>query len=227
VAACTVLLAIIGPAWLIAADEHGRGRLDDPDDLVRLEIEAALTRGVRVIPILVEGAAMPTRKDLPESLAGLARLNALLIRHESFRYDTGRLVRAIEQVQTAAVEGATIIVSVDPSLDDTIQQIRIQATEETTVSWFLDHVYFALQTFLTPRTYGRAWTLVNDRGTQLNDMGRAWARERGREKDDRPISAVGIVPGDRLTAVPRPRQAAQKIKKGLIPGSENGDRDIF
>ena len=77
VAACKVLLAIIGPTWLIAADERGRRRLDDPDDLVRLEIEAALARGVRVIPILVEGAVMPAREDLPESLAGLARRNAL------------------------------------------------------------------------------------------------------------------------------------------------------
>ena len=70
VAACKVLLAIIGPTWLTAADERGRRRLDDPDDIVRLEIEAALARGVRVIPILVEGAVMPAREDLPESLAG-------------------------------------------------------------------------------------------------------------------------------------------------------------
>jgi len=77
---------------------------------VRLEIEAALARDVRVIPILVEGAVMPTRQDLPESLAGLTRRNALVIRHESFRYDAGRLVTAIERVLaapgTAAVSSA-------------------------------------------------------------------------------------------------------------------------
>jgi hypothetical protein len=110
VAACKVLLAIIGPAWLTATDERGGRRLDDPDDIVRLEIEAALARGVRVIPILVESAVMPTRQDLPESLAGLTRRNALVIRHESFRYDAGRLVTAIERVLaapgTAAVSSA-------------------------------------------------------------------------------------------------------------------------
>jgi hypothetical protein len=110
VAACKVLLAIIGAAWLTATDERGGRRLDDPDDIVRLEIEAALARGVRVIPILVEGAVMPTRQDLPESLAGLTRRNALVIRHESFRYDAGRLVTAIERVLaapgTAAVSSA-------------------------------------------------------------------------------------------------------------------------
>ena len=54
---------------------------------------------------------MPRREDLPNSLAGLARRNALLIRHESFRYDAGRLVTAIERVlavvpDTAAVPSA-------------------------------------------------------------------------------------------------------------------------
>jgi hypothetical protein len=110
VAVCQVLLAVIGPSWLTVADQRGRRRLDDPDDIVRLEIEAALARGVRLIPILVEGAVMPGREDLPESLAGLARRNALVIRHESFRYDTGRLVAAIERV-LAAVPGAAAVPS--------------------------------------------------------------------------------------------------------------------
>lgn len=109
VAACKVLLAIIGPSWLSATDERGRRRLDDPDDIVRLEIEAALDRGIRVIPILVEGAVMPAREDLPEKLAGLARRNALRIRHDSFRYDAGRLVTAIEPVLGAPGTAAGLI----------------------------------------------------------------------------------------------------------------------
>ena len=108
VAACKVLLAIIGPNWLTATDEQGGRRLDDPDDTVRLEIESALARGVRVIPILLEGAVMPSRQDLPESLAGLARRNALLIRHESFRYDAGRLVTAIERILAPAPSTAAV-----------------------------------------------------------------------------------------------------------------------
>lgn len=98
VAACAVMLAVIGPAWLTAI----RRRLDDQDDFVRLEIEAALARGVRVIPILVEGAVMPGPEDLPESLAGLARYHALSVRHESFRYDVERLVAAIERMPLRA-----------------------------------------------------------------------------------------------------------------------------
>jgi hypothetical protein len=61
VGACRVLLAVIGSHWLTAADDAGQRRLDHPDDLVRLEVEAALARNVRVIPILVDDAVMPRR----------------------------------------------------------------------------------------------------------------------------------------------------------------------
>jgi hypothetical protein len=98
VSTCQVLLAVIGPRWLTATDEGGRRRLDDPDDIVRLEVAAALDRDILVIPILVEGAVMPRRQELPESLAGLARRNALSVRHESFRADADRLLTAIEPI---------------------------------------------------------------------------------------------------------------------------------
>ncbi len=102
VTTCAVLLAVIGPHWLSATDEDGQRRLDDPDDIVRLEIGAALERDVRVIPILVEGAVMPRAGELPESLAGLARRNAFSLRHESFRVDVDRLLAEIEPILPAA-----------------------------------------------------------------------------------------------------------------------------
>jgi hypothetical protein len=98
VSTCEVLIAVIGPRWLTATDEDGRRRLDDPDDIVRLEIEAALERNIRVIPVLVEGAVIPRRQQLPEGLAGLARRNAVTLRHESFRSDVDRLLATIEPI---------------------------------------------------------------------------------------------------------------------------------
>lgn len=95
---CQVLLAVIGPNWLTITDARGRRRLDDPDDIVRLEVQAALARDVRVIPILVEGAGMPAGDELPASLAGLVRRNAFTIRHESFRSDAERLIAVIEGI---------------------------------------------------------------------------------------------------------------------------------
>jgi tetratricopeptide (TPR) repeat protein len=105
VGGCRVLLALIGDRWSTAIDEAGHRRLDDPDDTVRLEVEAALERDIRVIPILVEGAVMPRRQELPESLARLVRRNALRISHESFRQDAARLVQILEHLLSATADG--------------------------------------------------------------------------------------------------------------------------
>src|SRR5439155_19180395 len=43
---CHLFLVVIGPGWLDSLDRHGKIRLDNPADFVRLEIEAALKRGI-------------------------------------------------------------------------------------------------------------------------------------------------------------------------------------
>jgi hypothetical protein len=77
--ASDTLVAVIGPNWAQVRDEHGRRQLDDPQDVVRLEIESALDRGLRVIPVLVHGARMPGADELPASLASLTCANAIEI----------------------------------------------------------------------------------------------------------------------------------------------------
>lgn len=75
---CKVLLVVIGGGWLTAADAEGRRRLDDPDDVHRREIEHALRRqNVGVLPVLVDGATMPSATRLPASLQGLTAHQAL------------------------------------------------------------------------------------------------------------------------------------------------------
>jgi hypothetical protein len=105
VGSCDVLLALIGNQWVTITDAQGRRRLDDPDDFVRLEIEAALTRDVRIIPILVDGARMPHADELPTGLAGLTRRQALELSPSRFEYDTSRLLKVLDmtlaEVQTA------------------------------------------------------------------------------------------------------------------------------
>ena len=97
VASCTVLLAVIGDRWLTAASQDGR-RLDDPGDFVRLEIEAALARGVRVVPVLVGGARMPRPDRLPASLAALARRQAIELSHARFSSDLMGLMKVLYRV---------------------------------------------------------------------------------------------------------------------------------
>ena len=107
VESCDVLLAVIGDRWLTITDQDGQRRLDNPDDFVRLEIEAALTRNVRVIPILVEGARMPHADELPASLAGLVRRQALDLSPSRFDFDTRRLLKVLDRTITAAQEQAS------------------------------------------------------------------------------------------------------------------------
>ena len=97
VGACSVLLALIGPHWLTAEGEAGR-QLDDPQDWVRLEIEAAIKRGVRVIPVLVDGARMPAADQLPPSLQGLARRQSMTLSPASL--DISRLLSVLETALT-------------------------------------------------------------------------------------------------------------------------------
>jgi len=95
VGACDVLIAVVGSRWLTSSDREGRRRLDIPEDIVRLEIATALKRGIRVVPVLVEGASMPRPRDLPDDLKPLARRNALEVSHTRFRTDSERLVVAV------------------------------------------------------------------------------------------------------------------------------------
>jgi hypothetical protein len=96
IAKCDVLLAIIGPGWLDAHDESGHRRLENPDDFVRIEVGAALKRGIPVIPILLEGAQVPKASQLPDDLKELALRNGLDVRHASFAEDMQRLIRRLK-----------------------------------------------------------------------------------------------------------------------------------
>jgi alkylated DNA nucleotide flippase Atl1 len=101
VGSCQVLLALIGDRWLDSTDRKGRRKLDDSNDLVRLEIQAALERNIRVIPILVDGVAMPTAEELPPNLAGLARRHAFELSYSRFRDDARRLVGLLDRLLAA------------------------------------------------------------------------------------------------------------------------------
>jgi hypothetical protein len=120
VGSCDVLLALIGDRWLTIADEHGRRRLDDPNDLIRLEIEAALTRDIRVIPILVGHAEMPSPEQLPDSMAALSRRHALELSPSRFSADLRKLLRVLDATlleEQARQEAAPTTVVPDRSGD--------------------------------------------------------------------------------------------------------------
>jgi len=93
VGAADLVLAMIGNDWLTELER----RSTDEDDFMRYELETALRRDIRVIPVLVEGAKMPRSDELPESLSSLTRRQAFEIRDERFRFDKEELFRRVDR----------------------------------------------------------------------------------------------------------------------------------
>jgi TIR domain len=95
---CDVLVVLIGRRWLNCTDPAGRRRLDDPKDFVRLELETVLHRDAIIIPLLVEHTKMPHTTDLPSSISGLARRQALEISDRHWRRDVTVLCEELESL---------------------------------------------------------------------------------------------------------------------------------
>jgi hypothetical protein len=149
---CTVMLVLIGARWLTATGTNGQRRLDDPADLIRLEIEAAFARNVRVIPILVDGALMPRSAELPVPLGRLANRQALELNPARFSSDVTRLLRLLDStilrppdVSKAERSDANLAVTtparlpkaVAAKLDSVDSWMRIAAVNEL-ASWLTD-----------------------------------------------------------------------------------------
>ena len=100
-----VVLVVIGRRWTSLPDEAGRRRLDDPADFVRLEVEMALQRGVPVVPVLVDGAALPSAGELPPSLAPLTTRQAVSLDHAEFHDDAERLCDRLERLADVSSGG--------------------------------------------------------------------------------------------------------------------------
>jgi hypothetical protein len=66
---CYMCIVVIGRQWSIE-------RLHNDNDFVRKEIVGAFSRGIRVIPVLFDGAKLPEVKDLPADMNMLAYCQA-------------------------------------------------------------------------------------------------------------------------------------------------------
>jgi hypothetical protein len=95
VASCDILLAIIGPKWLATL----RARAQD-SDYVEHEIQAALRRNIRVIPVLVGGVKLPDERELPPALSSLARRQAVELRDSAFDQDVTEFLAGLRSRDT-------------------------------------------------------------------------------------------------------------------------------
>jgi hypothetical protein len=100
-----VVIAVVGPSWAGSRDP-GKRRIDDPTDFVRMEIAAALQRGIPVIPVLLDNTVMPSVEDLPEELRPFAYRNALILdTGVDFHHHADRLIAGIHELVDGGPRG--------------------------------------------------------------------------------------------------------------------------
>jgi Tol biopolymer transport system component len=124
---CGVVLAIIGPRWTDAHNKDGQRRLEDPDDFVRIELEAALARDIPVVPVLVGHAPVPVASELPGSLAPMAFRQSIEVRPDpDFHNDATRLVTALRGIldPTAAAAEQEVAAITAPAAATGMQRAR-------------------------------------------------------------------------------------------------------
>ena len=127
VESCEVLVTVIGRSWLSLEDAHGGRRLDNPQDLVRLEIQAALNRKILLVPALVQGARMPRADQLPTSLAKLARRNAFEISYARWQHDVETLITSLEKpAQRKAIPRDTLPLELTSFVDREVDVDQIK-----------------------------------------------------------------------------------------------------
>jgi formylglycine-generating enzyme required for sulfatase activity len=117
VGSCEILIAIIGRNWL-SGTGGTTGRLDNPNDFVRLEIAAALRRDIRVIPVLVQRASMPKQQDLPEDLVKLTRRNAVELSDLRWQNDVDQLIAVMERLLVKRAEAERLAQAAKQSEDE-------------------------------------------------------------------------------------------------------------
>jgi len=93
-----IALVVIGEHWM----ENRPGsteewRIDDEKDVLRGEVVSALQRDdVTVIPVLVEGAQLPTAEELPDDLVALREYQICRLRNKEWKSDVARIRKTID-----------------------------------------------------------------------------------------------------------------------------------
>jgi hypothetical protein len=100
------MIVVIGPRWLTIALGNGRPRIQDPSDFVHQELALGLQRGIRIFPVLVGGATMPSEADLPDGLKRLAAYNAIEVTDSRWNHDVGRLIEDLKTIPPRSRAGS-------------------------------------------------------------------------------------------------------------------------
>lgn len=95
---CAAVIVVIGEQWLDIRDETGRRRLEDPQDILRLELRTAIEHDIPLVPLLVGGATMPHTADLPDDLKPLTDWNAMRLSLDDAKLSVSKLVAVLDRI---------------------------------------------------------------------------------------------------------------------------------
>jgi hypothetical protein len=123
--------------------------------------------------------------------------------------DRDTAVARVAQRFADAVDESSIVVNLGV-LKPGAKNLHIPVSSDTGIQSVLNEIYFALSPAVEPVTYDRFWVLIDDDNNEYSGMGMSWADEQDLEADPRTILEVGILPGSRLTAVPKKRSQRRK-----------------
>lgn len=99
-AKCGAAVVLIGKRWLERDPEMPP--FGDSKDVITQEIRIAIESKLPIVPVLVDGASMPTEAVLPAPFASLSRLNAIDLRHTSFDRDLQAVSEHLGEILGAA-----------------------------------------------------------------------------------------------------------------------------
>lgn len=97
IAQCNVFVCLIGKNWLDITGEDGQPRLHATQDIVRSEIELAMLRSKQILPVLVEGAKMPSAASLPPTIWLLPEYHADHFREDKLEADIATIVASVKR----------------------------------------------------------------------------------------------------------------------------------
>ena len=149
-----VVLIVIGPRWLDLRAGDGTRRIDEPLDYVRREIELALASDALVIPVLVEGATVPSAESLPTTIRDLTKRNAVELSDKRWDVDVQDLLRQLERRGVVAAQMHTS----EQSSSKRTYRLSTSAIAEYIPSFF--SLLRQPRRFLAQRASGRAPELV-------------------------------------------------------------------
>ncbi len=160
---CSVLLAVIGQRWLTFFPRTDRNRPNEEVDFVQLEITKAIQLQKDVLPVLVDGATMPSASQMPTGLEKLATLNGLEVRSgRDFDRDMTELVEHLAE-RVGAASDWTLGARLRAPISQAWGLLRSAALEVVAHRWLLAGLALTAGVVLGI-VLGRTVTIVGDQG---------------------------------------------------------------